>query len=127
MQIKNRPSTKEKRRKLRKSQTETENLLWAKIRGQQINGFRFLRQYSIDEYILDFYCPKLRLAIELDGGQHVHAVLYDRERDSYLERLGIHVVRFWNQEVKDSIEIVIARIKSLCSPPSTEGGVGGGF
>jgi very-short-patch-repair endonuclease len=62
-------------------------------------SLRFLRQYGVGPYILDFYCPKLRLGIELDGGIHKQKVLYDKDREKYLEGLDIKIVRFKNEDV----------------------------
>nr|MCU0406496.1 DUF559 domain-containing protein [Ignavibacteriaceae bacterium] len=59
-----------KRRKLRQNQTEAEKLIWRFIRNRQILGFKFKRQYSIDHFVIDFYCPELKLAVEADGGTH---------------------------------------------------------
>lgn len=66
----NDPHFKDRRRLLRKEQTEVEKKLWLHIRNRQIHGCKFFRQYGVGSYILDFYCPEVRLAIELDGGQH---------------------------------------------------------
>ena len=105
--------------------TPAENLIWARIRSDQL-GYRFLRQYSIGDYILDFYCPKLRLAIEIDGKHHAETEtkLYDQERNDHLKRLGINVLRFWNDAVMRDLDTIIIKI---CSFPSTEGKVGKGF
>lgn len=125
MQIKSRSDLKEKRRRLRKSMTQAEHMIWARVRNNQL-GNRFLRQYSIGEYIIDFYCPRLRLAIEIDGKQHTETdkKLYDQARDMYLKNLGINVLRFWNDEVLRDLDNVILKISSF---PSTEGKVGKGF
>ncbi len=80
---------------------------------------RFLRQYSIGPYILDFYCPAVKLAIELDGGQHnqCESKEYDATRSEYLVALGIDVVRFWNHEVLRDMEGVLKRISQKVTPP----------
>lgn len=124
MQIKSNPELKEVRRQLRKSMTQAERMIWARVRNNQL-GNRFLRQYSIGYYIIDFYCPKLRLAIEIDGKQHTatETKLYDQDRDTYLNNLGIQILRFWNDEVLKDIENIISKISSF---PSTEGKVGKG-
>jgi very-short-patch-repair endonuclease len=102
----------DRRKELRKNQTETEKKLWSRIRRSQIDGFKFVRQYSIGPYILDFYCPLTRLAIELDGSQHseIEAVLYDKDREKYLESVDIKVLRFWNNEILENTEKVLERI-----------------
>ena len=109
---------KERRRELRRNQTGPEKLLWSHIRNNKL-GNRFWRQYSVGPYIIDFYSPKLRLAIELDGGQHSKedAVLYDKERDEYLRSLNIKTLRFWNPEVASDIDRVLASITSELVPP----------
>ncbi len=119
MQIKSRPEFKERRRKLRTGQTEAENLLWAHVRGKKIRGLRFLRQYGVGSYIVDFYCPKMKLAVELDGGQHSDedVARYDQDRDAFLARLGICVLRFRNREVVENMSVVLNKIRKFCSHP----------
>jgi very-short-patch-repair endonuclease len=103
-----------RRRELRKNQTKAEKILWYAIRGRQVNSLKFIRQYSVGPYILDFFCPKVRLAIELDGEWHKNAREYDKERESFLQDEDIRVIRFWNSEVERSLLKVIEKIKSLC-------------
>ena len=92
------PTAKKNRRKLRRNQTDAEKVLWHFLRAKQLNGFRFLRQYSIGPYIIDFYCPKVRLAVEIDGGQHNHTdnKLKDGIRTAHLNQQNIVMLRFWN-------------------------------
>ena len=80
-------------------------------------GQKFFRQYSVGSYILDFYCPKTRLAIELDGESHIpnDQKLYDAERTKYLNGNNIKVLRFWNDEVINNIDIVIQKITNALS------------
>jgi very-short-patch-repair endonuclease len=109
----NDPTTKSKRRCLRKNATDAEQKLWSILRNRQMAGLKFFRQYSVGPYILDFYCPERRLAIEVDGGQH--ADLYGQEsdthRNSYLTELDIRVIRFWNNDVLQNIDGVWKMIK----------------
>lgn len=105
--IANNPSLKKFRKKLRKNQTDTENFLWQRLRNKQLNGLKFFRQYSLGPYILDFYCPKKHLAIELDGGQHLERKEYDDRRSDYLRENGIQVIRFWDHEVLQDIETIM--------------------
>ncbi|MFH1671690.1 MAG: endonuclease domain-containing protein [Candidatus Portnoybacteria bacterium] len=100
---------KQRRSELRKNQTEAEKVLWRCIRDRQIAGFKFFRQYSVGAYILDFYCPRARLTIELDGGHHADKDNqdYDQARTSYLARLNIFTIRFWNNEVLDNMDNVL--------------------
>lgn len=99
-----------RRRELRKNQTEAEKILWQKIRGRQINNLKFHRQYSAGPYILDFFCPKIRLNIELDGEQHKDSIDYDEERKLFLKDKDIHMIRFWNDEVLNDIKNVLEKI-----------------
>ncbi len=108
-------SLKPHRRRLRKNLPPAERLLWSRLRHKQLQGLRFRRQYSVNRYILDFYCPSRRLAIELDGQTHV--IEADKERDSYLRGLNIKVVRFSNREVYTSLEAVLETIvREVTSP-----------
>ena len=92
--------------------TEAEKAFWVKVRNNQLCGIRFFRQYSIGPYILDFYCPSKKLAIELDGGQHNQHENkeYDDARSEYLKAHGIDVIRFWNHEVLLDIESVLEKL-----------------
>lgn len=89
------------RRKLRKKMTPAEVSLWEMIRRKQLGGARFLRQYSVETYILDFYCPEYKLTVELDGEPHNEEFqqIYDEKRTQHLNKLGITVLRFENFEV----------------------------
>lgn len=109
-QIFNKLSEKEKRRRLRKKTSSSEKIVWTYLRRKQILGERFLRQFSVDYYVLDFYCPRLRLAIEIDGDSHFinqDAIDYDKERQDYIEKLGIEFLRFKNEEVFADNDMVI--------------------
>jgi len=108
----NDPIKKPTRRRLRKDATDAERKLWAILRNRQIDGLKFFRQYSVGSYVLDFYCPEKRLALEIDGGQHgdVDSQQHDAQRDSYLKELGIRVVRFWNNDVLRNAEGVAQKI-----------------
>jgi very-short-patch-repair endonuclease len=96
-------------RSLRKNQTDTERFLWSKLRRKQL-GVKFHRQYPIGPYIIDFYSPEKRLAIELDGSQHIENIDYDQKRTKYLEEHGIIVLRFWDNEVFKETSGVLERI-----------------
>ena len=126
--IYNKTGIKERRRELRKNQTDVERLLWKQIRNKNFFGLKFFRQYSVGAYIVDFYCPKLKLAIELDGGQHAEEgnKEYDKIRTDYLKSMGIKVMRFWNNDVIHNIEGVLEEIKKNqplpASPLNTRGG-----
>jgi very-short-patch-repair endonuclease len=122
--LRNDPALKQRRRELRRNQTEAEKALWAYLRNKQFYGMKFFRQYSIGPYILDFYCPNMKLAIELDGGQHnqCESREYDVVRSEFLKGLGIKVMRFWNNEVLLDMESVLSELRLkvtlLITPPS---------
>jgi very-short-patch-repair endonuclease len=92
---------KKYRRELRRKMTPAEVTLWQMLRNRQLDGIRFVRQYSVDNYILDFYCPQFHLAIELDGDVHFDEfhIEKDRVRSQFLENKGIRILRFENFEV----------------------------
>ncbi len=113
----NDPSFKDRRRGLRKSSTEAEKILWGSLRGKCLHGLKFWRQYSFGPYILDFYCPSKRLALELDGEHHTNSEIqdYDSERTLFLEANDIRILRFWNNEIFDNLEGVLSKILSVVS------------
>jgi len=109
-----------KRRMLRNNTPLAENILWYKLSKRQLNGHRFRRQYSIDRYVVDFYCPILKIAIEIDGYSHFNdeAMVYDQERREFIESLGIKVLRFTNREVYEDLEGVLASIAHILEETS---------
>jgi len=92
--------------------TDAEKLLWSKIRGKQLKGLQFYRQKIIGNYITDFYWAKMRLVIEIDGGEHDSAEGKgkDRLRDEYMARAGITVLRFSDREVLENLESVLEKL-----------------
>jgi very-short-patch-repair endonuclease len=94
----------------RKQENDAERLLWYYVRNRQLGGYKFRRQYPIHNYIIDFYCDELKLAIELDGSQHNENKLYDEERDLALKALGIRVIRFWDYDVFQNTNNVLEQI-----------------
>lgn len=105
------------RRELRKSLTPQELKLWYYLRNKKL-GVKFRRQHGIGPYVVDFYCKENNLVIELDGAQHKDEKEYDKERDNYMETLGIKVLRFWNGEIDKNIEKVLQKIKDVAAPPA---------
>jgi very-short-patch-repair endonuclease len=105
---------KNRRRDLRKRSTEAERLLWESIRNRKV-GVKFVRQYSVSGYVLDFYCAKFKIGIELNGGIHKRSdvVKYDKYRKRYIEAFGIAIVEFNNSEVEDDTEEVMEKIKKI--------------
>ncbi len=110
--LRNDPKLKDLRITLRRNETKTEKILWSYLRNKNFQDFKFYRQYSVGNYILDFYCPKKKLAIELDGGHHAEKENkeYDKERTLFLNDLNIKVLRFWNNEVLNNLEGVFEEI-----------------
>lgn len=111
----NSKNLKELKRKLRRDQTTAEGILWEKLRKKRISGYKFYRQYSIGNYILDFYCPKLRVGIEVDGGYHDSQSVKDLDeyRTRTLEDMGVKIIRFTNEEVLLDINKVMSEIKTI--------------
>jgi very-short-patch-repair endonuclease len=115
-------TSKERARELRKNLTEPERALWKQLRDAQL-GFRFRRQHNLGEFVLDFYCPALRLAIEVDGSSHHDRQGYDAMRDAYVERQGIRVVRVWNMEIRDPFGEAMIKIQEAIALRRTELGI----
>jgi very-short-patch-repair endonuclease len=96
---------------LRKNMTDAEKALWARLRSKQIKGYQFYRQKPIGDFIADFYCPKGKLIVKLDGGQRYseERKAKDNQRDNYLEGMGLIVLRFSDREVFDNMRGVLKR------------------
>ena len=112
MKLFNQTLLKEKRKELRNNSTLSEKILWSKLKkGNQFN-LKFRRQYSIGNYIVDFYCTELKLAIEIDGDSHFQegAEKKDLIRTKFLTEQGIELIRFTNNDVKDNWQSVLNEI-----------------
>jgi very-short-patch-repair endonuclease len=107
------PSIIKLARENRKHATSAENKLWEFLRKQKIMGMKFRRQHPVSKFIADFYCHQAKLIIEIDGGYHDDQVQEesDQGRQQELEDLGLHVVRFRNDEIEVDVEEVVERIK----------------
>lgn len=99
-------------RELRRNMTDAERFLWSKVRMRQLNGYQFYRQRIIENYIVDFFCPRAKLVIELDGGQHYYGEMVesDTKRDNDLRKLGLKVLRFTDTDVLNNIDGVVESI-----------------
>ena len=102
---------------LRKNMTDAEKALWSKLRMKQLKGLMFSRQKPLGGYIVDFYCHKAKLVIEVDGGQHFNdeAVENDKVRDEFMGSMGLTVLRFMNTDVLNNIDGVIEAIEEKSS------------
>ncbi|MDZ4711343.1 MAG: endonuclease domain-containing protein [bacterium] len=100
--------------------TPAEKLLLNKLRKRKINGLRFLRQYSIHKYVIDFYCPEIKLAVEVDGDilYLPDNVEYDMTRQTEIEFYGIRFIRFTNQDDIENINEVVLKLEQLSFPNS---------
>ncbi len=96
-------------RELRRAMTKAEARLWLRMRGDGL-GVSFRRQHPIGPYFADFYCPSLKLIVELDGSQHAERQDYDDARTRFLNARGIEVLRFWNNDVMENLEGVCLEI-----------------
>ena len=99
---------------LRRNMTDAENMLWVRLRRKQLKGHQFYRQKIIGKYIVDFYCPKANLVIELDGGQHYseNGKAKDKVRDEVLSKMRIKVLRYSDRDVFENIGGVMEEIWS---------------
>ncbi len=100
MKIYYNPKLKERARELRTNSTLAEVILWKYLKSRQLHGYQFMRQKPIDNYIVDLFCSKLSLVIEIDGDSHNHKKGYDENRQQKLEGLGLTFLRFYDREVK---------------------------
>lgn len=116
----NRTQLQQKRQSLRRDATKAERILWSKIKNEQL-GYRFRRQHSIGPFIVDFYCPELRLIIEIDGWVHWEGIQphKDEKREKYLEKFGFAIVRFTNDKVLYDTDGVLYNLQLICKQLST--------
>jgi len=108
----NKTSEKLKRRQLRKNMTKAEAIVWQKLRCKQLENCKFRNQYSVDRFVLDFYSPEIKLAIEIDGESHFQqgVAQYDEERQIFIESAGIKFLRFTNKDVYENLNSVLETI-----------------
>lgn len=98
--------------------TDAERLLWSRLRRKQLNNFQFYRQRIMGDYIVDFYCPRSKLIIEVDGGQHYQdeGDRRDKVRDDYMKNLGMRILRVSDREVLQNLNGVVERICEILIP-----------
>ena len=118
----NRPEQKDLRRDLRKGGEAPEAVMWTLLKNRQLDGMRFRRQFGVGPYVLDFYCPEIKLGVELDGAPHFTFIggMYDEEREKYIASQGITTLRYENKDifknpdgVIEEIENTIKKIKNI--------------
>jgi very-short-patch-repair endonuclease len=119
VKIHNWKSMKEIRRNLRHSLTPAEAALWKALRRSKVAGKKFRRQHSIGNYVVDFYCPECKLAVELDGEKHFNSIAseFDLRRTQFLNRWNIRVLRFENRAVFEHPEGVLEAIRRALTTP----------
>jgi very-short-patch-repair endonuclease len=105
------PKLKEYARKLRNDSTFTEIMVWNYLKGKQMKGFDFDRQRPIDNYIVDFYCKDLQLALEIDGESHYDNTERVKKKDKRLNELGVRVLRFDDLDVRYKLDKVLQKIE----------------
>lgn len=91
---------------------QAEIILWSKLKNKALDGYKFRRQYSVKKFVIDFYCPKLKLAVEIDGDSHFmsDSKTRDQERQLIIESFGITFLRFTNKEIYENIDGVLKKI-----------------
>jgi BirA family biotin operon repressor/biotin-[acetyl-CoA-carboxylase] ligase len=111
--------------------TDAERLLWSRLRGEQLNGRTFTKQFPIGDAVADFACRSAKLIVEVDGGQHDRAKKTDSARTFLIEAYGYRVIRYWNSDVFENLDGVLAdillnlQIAANENPPPRGGGQGG--
>ncbi|MBI4992820.1 MAG: endonuclease domain-containing protein [Candidatus Magasanikbacteria bacterium] len=113
MKIKYNPRLTSRASKLRrKGRTYAERMLWHCLRNRRVRGYKFMRQKPIGNFITDFFCLELKLVIEIDGISHEGKEAYDKRRVNYLKSLGLNILRFDDERVKDDLEGVLVEIEN---------------
>ena len=101
-------------RRLRRDETPAEKALWRHLRDRQLEGFKFRRQQPIGHYVVDFFCPRAKLVVEVDGDTHAESARHDADRTGWLSRRGYRVVRFTNADVHRNLQLVLEAILREC-------------
>ncbi len=97
-------------RQMRHEPTPAEDLLWQRLRSRQLAGYKFHRQYTIDRFIVDFFCSGAGLIVEVDGAVHQQQVEADQEREQIITELGFRIIRFTNTQVLEHSDLVLQKI-----------------
>lgn len=117
--------TKNQRRYLRKNMTKWEVRLWSDLKGKKMFGFKVRRQFGIGNFIIDFYCPELKLAIEIDGEVHhfTDKIKADEAKNEYVNELGIKMIRIQNSDFDEDYETVLRHLEDLLIERASELGI----
>jgi very-short-patch-repair endonuclease len=107
-------SVQPRAKELRQRMTPAEHILWERLRGRRLSGLKFRRQHPTGACVVDFYCAKARLVIEIDGGIHLGQVEADADRSHELEAQGYQVLRFTNELIEADLESVLSAIQIAC-------------
>lgn len=109
---------KPRAREFRGDATRAEAVLWERLRGRRLQGYRFRRQHAMGRFVVDFICPPAGLVVEVDGPIHTERADLDAERDRHLAAYGLRIVRVRNREVLDEMDAVLERIAAALASPS---------
>ncbi len=107
-------SLTERARWLRKNSTLSEILFWNEVKNKKLDGLDFYRQKVIGNYIVDFFCARLNVVIEIDGSTHNNKYEYDARRDNYLRSLGLRVLHIYDEDVKQDMSGVLQIVRNFC-------------
>jgi len=111
----NRAYEKNNRKMLRSNMPKAEVVLWSRLKGKRLDGYKFRRPYSVQKFVIDFYCPRLKLAIEVDGDSHFSegSERTDKARQAFIESFGISFLRFTNRDIYENLAGVLAKIEDF--------------
>lgn len=110
-----RPALRQRAKQLRQEATDAEEMIWQRLRNRQLAGLKFRRQHPFGKFILDFYCPERRVAIELDVAAHNRQPEYDQLRQQMLEEAKIRILRLPNSLISDNIAAALRQIEAFCA------------
>ncbi len=102
---------------LRTTMTKSEVVLWKHLKNKQFLNLKFRRQFGIGNYIVDFYCPEIKLAIEVDGSTHYEEEVFNKDikKDEYIKNLGINLLRINSEEIFNNLNEVLFRLENICN------------
>lgn len=115
--IYNREYLKNNQKFLRTIMTKSEVVLWKNLKGKQFLNLKFRRQFGIGNYIVDFYCPEIKLVIEVDGSTHYEEEVFEKDlkKDEYIQKFGINLFRINSEEIFNNLKEVLFRLENICN------------